>query len=175
MAAHSGETWGKMTNSVTTRPASGDDAALLAELFQVLFAHYRGDAAPGPAAIARHVAHDILPSGCEIVIAEQDGRAIGIATFAVLYPGPRLGGQLTMKDLFVRKEARGAGVGQALLRHLAGVAVARGCLRLDWTAETDNASALSFYDRLGARRVTEKVYYRVDGDLLQQWAAGAGT
>jgi GNAT superfamily N-acetyltransferase len=164
-----------MTNSVTTRPASADDAALLGELFQALFAHYWGDAAPEPAAIARHVAQDILPSGCEIAIAEQDGRAVGIATFAVLYPGPGLGGQLTMKDLFVRKEARGAGAGHALLRYLAGVAIERGCLRLDWTAETDNEGALAFYDRLGARRVTEKVYYRLDGALLKQWAAGTST
>jgi ribosomal protein S18 acetylase RimI-like enzyme len=158
--------------SITVRPASADDAAQLAELFHELFVHYWGDAAPGPTEMARHVSRDVLPSGCEIAIAERGGRAVGLATFAVLYPGPGLGGQVTMKDLFVRDEARGTGAGRALLQHLARVAIERGCLRLDWTAETDNPAALAYYDRLGARRVAEKVYYRVDGDGLKRWADG---
>jgi GNAT superfamily N-acetyltransferase len=158
--------------SITVRPAGADDAAQLAELFHVLFVHYWGDAAPDPTEMARHVSRDVLPSGCEIAIAERDGRAVGLATFAVLYPGPGLGGEVTMKDLFVRDEARGTGAGRALLQYLARVALTRGCLRLDWTAETDNPAALAFYDRLGARRVTEKVYYRLDEDQLKRWADG---
>jgi ribosomal protein S18 acetylase RimI-like enzyme len=58
-----------------------------------------------------------------------------------------------------------------MLEYLARLAVSRGCVRLDWTAETSNPRALAFYDRLGARRVTEKIYFRVDGDMLQKWAA----
>jgi GNAT superfamily N-acetyltransferase len=156
--------------STIVRPASTEDAALLTELFDEMFVHYWGDAAPDRNEIAQHVTRDILPSGCEIVIAEREGRAVGLATFAVLYPGPGLGGQLTMKDLFVCKEARSGGAGRALLQYLARVAMERGCLRLDWTTEIDNEGALTFYDRLGARRVPEKVYYRVDGNMLKQWA-----
>lgn len=156
--------------SIIVRPASTEDTALLGELFHDLFVHYWGDTAPDSIEMARHVTRDILPSGCEIVIAECGGRAVGLATFAVLYPGPGLGGQMTMKDLFVWDDARGTGAGRAMLQHLAGIALARGCLRLDWTAEIDNPTALAFYDRLGAHRVTEKVYYRVDGDKLRQWA-----
>ena len=56
------------------------------------------------------------------------------------------------------------------MRFLAQLAIKRGCVRLDWTAETDNVAALSFYDRLGARRVTEKVYFRFDGEALAAFA-----
>jgi len=56
------------------------------------------------------------------------------------------------------------------MRFLARLAVERDCVRLDWTAETDNGAALSFYDRLGARRVAEKVYFRFDGDALAAFA-----
>jgi ribosomal protein S18 acetylase RimI-like enzyme len=160
-----------MAASPTIRLANYDDAAALTHLIHAMMVHYWGAEAPDRAAVARHVTGDILPSGCEALLAERDGEAIAIATFAVLYPGPGLGGQLTMKDLFVMDAARGSGVGQALLTHLARLAVARGCLRLDWTTELDNPRALAFYDRLGARRVEEKVYYRIDGDALKAWAA----
>jgi GNAT superfamily N-acetyltransferase len=110
---------------------------------------------------------------CEIALAEQDGHAVGLATFAVLYPAPGLGGQLFMKDLFTLAEARGQGVGQTLMRFLAQLAVERRCVRLDWTAETDNPGALAFYDRLGAARVAEKVYYRCEGETLRQLAASS--
>jgi ribosomal protein S18 acetylase RimI-like enzyme len=161
---------GSMASSPTIRLANDGDAAALTHLIHAMMTHYWGADTPDRAAVAHHVTRDILPSGCEALLAERDGEAIAIATFAVLYPGPGLGGQLTMKDLFVVDEARGSGIGQALLRHLARLAVERGCLRLDWTAELDNPRALAFYDRLGARRVTEKVYYRVDGDALKAWA-----
>jgi len=159
-----------MTLPLNIRLAGKDDAVALTELFHTMFAHYWGADAPSRPDVARHISCDVLPSGCEIVIAEREGQAIGLATFAVLYPGPGLGGQLTMKDLFVLDHARDAGVGRALLTHLARIAVERGCLRLDWTGETSNPRALAYYDALGATRVTEKVYFRVDGDALKDWA-----
>src|SRR3546814_3071634 len=39
---------------------------------------------------------------------------------------------LYLEDLYVTPEARGVGVGAALLRHLAGVALDRGCGRFEW-------------------------------------------
>jgi hypothetical protein len=53
------------------------------------------------------------------------------------------------------------------------IAIERSCGRFDWTAETGNHDALGFYDRLGARRVEEKVYYRFDGEALKG-SRGAG-
>ena len=88
---------------------------------------------------------------------------------------PRLGkcyGVLFLKDLYTGADARGAGVGETLMRYLARLAVERGCERFDWTAETNNPRAMAFYDRLGARRVTDKVYYRFDGDALTAFADG---
>ena len=89
----------------------------------------------------------------------------------MLYPAPGPGGQLFMKDLFTLAGSRGQGVGRALMGFVARLAARRGCVRFDWTAETDNPEALAFYDRLGAGRVAEKVYYRFDGETLQQFAA----
>jgi len=158
---------------VEVRIAGDADREVLARLFYAVEAHYSGEQAPTREAVARHVGETILTCRtCEIAIAEMDGRAVGLATFGVLYPAPGLGGHFLMKDLFTVAEARGQGVGRALLRFLARLAIERRCVRLDWTAETDNPAALSFYDRLGARRVTEKVYFRFDGEALAAFANG---
>jgi len=160
---------------IDVRLAAPADREQLVALFHAMEVHYWGAAAPSQAAMARHVDEAVLAfRSCEIALAERAGRAVGLATFAVLYPAPGLGGQLFMKDLFALAEARGQGVGRALMRFLASLAVERGCVRFDWTAETDNPKALSFYDRLGAGRVAEKVYYRFEGDSLRRLAVPKG-
>jgi GNAT superfamily N-acetyltransferase len=159
---------------VTCRLATTADRAAVADLFHLCDRHYMGDKAPSPERIADYVRTQVLTPDptVEILLAEADRRAIGFASFALLYPGPNLGAQLYMKDLFVPEAARSRGVGLSLLRALAKIAVARGCSRLDWTAEDHNPRALAFYDRIGARRVTEKVYFRFDGETLKDFAEG---
>ena len=159
-------------SGIRIRLAGPGDAAALAELFYAVDRHYWGAAAPTPAAMAEHVRQRVLgATSCEIALAEIDGQAVGLATFAILYPAPGPSGQLFMKDLFTLAAARGRGVGHALMAFLARLALERGCGRVDRTAETDNPEALAFYDRLGARRVEEKVYFRVDGEALKALAA----
>jgi GNAT superfamily N-acetyltransferase len=153
------------------RLAGAGDEAILAALFHAVDLHYWGAAAPSRETMAEHVRRNVVGArSCEIAIAELEGRPVGLATFAVLYPAPGPAGQLFMKDLFTLAEARGRGVGQALMGFLAGLALERGCTRFDWTAETDNPEALAFYDRLGARRVAEKIYYRFEGKALRALA-----
>lgn len=159
--------------AVDVRLAARADRDELVRLFHAIDVHYRGEAAPSREAMASHIDAAVLaPWSCEIAIAEQRGHAVGLATFAVLYPAPGLGGQLFMKDLFTHATARGQGICHALMGFLARLAVERGCVRFDWTAETDNPEALAFYGRLGARRVAEKVYYRFAGETLRQFAEG---
>ena len=159
---------------IRCRLATVADAAAVAELFYLCDRHYWGEAAPTREAMAGHVRDRVLAAtaSIEILLAEADGQATGFASFAVLYPGPALGGQLFLKDLFVPEAQRGGGIGLVLLRHLAKLAIERGCVRLDWNAEDFNPRALAFYDRIGARRVADKVYYRFDGERLRDFAAG---
>jgi GNAT superfamily N-acetyltransferase len=77
---------------------------------------------------------------------------------------------LYLEDLYVRPAFRGRGVGRALLSHLAGIAVARGCGRFEWQVLDWNRSAREFYELLGARPVTGWTSYRVTGDALQRLA-----
>ena len=74
--------------------------------------------------------------------------------------------------LFVRPEARGQGVGTALLRAVAKTAVDRGCGRLEWSVLDWNEPALGFYRSLGAEAMDQWTVHRVTGAALAKLAAG---
>ena len=71
-----------------------------------------------------------------------------------------------LEDLYVRQKFRGQGCGEALLRHLASIALARGCGRLEWSVLDWNQRAIDFYKSLGAVPMSEWTIYRVTGDAL---------
>ncbi len=158
--------------TIDTRLAGAADAAVVAALFLETTRHYWGER-PDDAADSRRAADRLLGDGAgsRLLLAFRGGEPVGYASFAILQPGPSEHGVLFMKDLFVRAQARGDGLGETLMRHLAGLAVDLGCRRLDWTAESDNPRAIAFYDGLAASRVVEKVYFRLAGDRLATFAA----
>ena len=77
---------------------------------------------------------------------------------------------LYLEDLYVAPAARGRGVGAALLRHLAGVALDRGCARLEWAVLDWNVDAIAFYRAMGALGQDEWTVLRVSGDALTRLA-----
>jgi GNAT superfamily N-acetyltransferase len=87
-----------------------------------------------------------------------------------LFPAARCTPALFLKDLFVSAGARSRGVGLALMRAVARLAVDRGCSRINWNTARDNAGALAFYARLGARPWDDVVSLRVDGAALARLA-----
>jgi GNAT superfamily N-acetyltransferase len=106
----------------------------------------------------------------EAVIAEEDGAAVGFALFFhnfSTWTGRR---GLYLEDLYVKPEARGAGVGRALLGHLARIAVARGCGRFEWSVLDWNADAIAFYRKIRATGLEDWTVQRVSGDALLRLA-----
>jgi len=76
-----------------------------------------------------------------------------------------------LEDLYVRPEFRGAGVGRALLVHLAGLAKERSCGRLEWSVLDWNEPAIGFYRGIGASPVSGWTVYRLTGEALENLAA----
>jgi GNAT superfamily N-acetyltransferase len=110
--------------------------------------------------------------GAEVVIAELDGRPVGFALFFHNFSTFLARRGLYLEDLFVRPEARGHGVGRALLEHLARIAVERGCGRFEWSVLDWNEPAIRFYEALGARKMEDWRIFRVTGEALRELAAG---
>ena len=57
-----------------------------------------------------------------------------------------------------------------MLRHLAGIALDRGCARFEWSVLDWNADAIAFYRALGAVGMEEWTVQRVSGDALRRLA-----
>jgi GNAT superfamily N-acetyltransferase len=108
----------------------------------------------------------------EAVIAELDGAPVGMALFFHNFSTWTGWRGLYLEDLYVTPEARGAGVGKALLRRLAAVAVERGCTRFEWSVLDWNEKARAFYEVMGAEPMSEWTVHRVSGDALRRLAGG---
>jgi GNAT superfamily N-acetyltransferase len=105
----------------------------------------------------------------EAVVAESGAQVVGFALFFTNFstflgkPG------LYLEDLYVQPAQRGAGIGQALLRHLAALANQRGCGRFEWSVLDWNVDAIRFYKRMGATLLPEWRICRVTGEALRDF------
>lgn len=106
----------------------------------------------------------------EAVIAEGPAGPVGFALFFHNFSTWKGRRGLYLEDLYVTPDARGTGVGAALLRHLAGLAIDRGCARFEWSVLDWNEGAIRFYRTLGAVGLEDWTVQRVDGDALRQLA-----
>jgi GNAT superfamily N-acetyltransferase len=93
----------------------------------------------------------LAPSGDGMLIgAWRDGELLGYAclywTFTSLVPAEIV----LMTDLYVVPEARGGGIGRALIEASAAVARERGAHQLQWVTAPDNRIARRLYDTTGA-------------------------
>ena len=157
--------------TVTIRRASCSDLPLIAALIRELADYER---------LADEVRFDEAQLGehlfgarpmAEVVIGEIAGVAQGFALFFHNFSTFEGAPGIYLEDLFVRPEARGGGLGKALLAHLAGLAVERGCARIEWSVLDWNEPAIVFYRKLGARPLDQWTVMRVDGAALAELAA----
>lgn len=108
----------------------------------------------------------------EVQLAFLDETPVGFALYFSNYSTFLARSGVYLEDLFVVPEARGLGVGEALLRKVAAVAVERGAGRLEWSVLDWNKPAIDFYRRLGANPMSDWTTFRVDGAALQALGTG---
>jgi len=109
----------------------------------------------------------------EALIAELDGRTVGMATFFPTFPtfvGRR---GLYLEDIFVRENHRHQGIGNALFRELGRLAMERNYARIEWSTLLWNTAAIEFYESLGAEPNHAWTMYRLSGEWIKRLADGA--
>ncbi|MCU1733049.1 MULTISPECIES: GNAT family N-acetyltransferase [unclassified Pseudomonas] len=111
-------------------------------------------------------------SSAKALICERDGQAIGFAVYFFSYSTWLGRNGIYLEDLYVTPHSRGTGAGKLLLRHLAQVACANDCGRLEWSVLDWNQPAIDFYLSIGAQPQDEWVRYRMEGDTLRNFAQG---
>jgi len=106
----------------------------------------------------------------EVLIAYLGGEPAGFALYFHNY-STWLGKRgIYLEDLFVKPPFRKHGVGFALLRELARIAIDRDCGRVDWAVLNWNDLAISFYKQIGAKLMNEWSTFRLTGDALARVA-----
>lgn len=148
------------------RPATPADVPLILHLVRELAEFERE---PDKVVATEPLLQDALfgpHPAAEAVIAELGGKPVGMALFFHNFSTWTGWRGLYLEDLYVTPEARGAGVGKALLKHLAALAVARGCTRFEWSVLDWNEKAIAFYRSMGALPMEEWTVYRVTGEAL---------
>ena len=108
-----------------------------------------------------------------VLIAETGGEPVGFALFFHNFSTFLGRAGIYLEDLYVRPSARGRGVGRALLRRLAAIALEEGCGRLEWWCLDWNEPSIRFYRSLGAEAMEDWTVYRIAGATLRELAQGA--
>jgi ribosomal protein S18 acetylase RimI-like enzyme len=81
------------------------------------------------------------------IVAERDGRVIGIANYLLHENVSALAPTCYLQDLFVDPEDRGAGTGKALIDWLVAEMTAQGWSSLYWHTRENNYRARGLYDK----------------------------
>ncbi len=106
------------------------------------------------------------------VLSEANGEAIGYAAWYFTFRTFSCRPDLFVEDVYVEPGWRGRGVGLALFRHMARVARAENCVRMEWHVLNWNEPAIRFYDRIGARSPTDWMVKQLSGPSLVALAGG---
>lgn len=107
-----------------------------------------------------------------LFVASEGEKLVGYALYFFTYSSFLAKPTLYLEDLYVMSDYRKRGAGRALLGRLVREAVSRGCGRMEWAVLTWNERAMRFYEKLGARRMSDWYVYRLDEAALGRLASG---
>ncbi len=110
-----------------------------------------------------------------VLIAELNQQPAGFAFFFYHYSTWLGRAGIFLEDLFVRPEFRGQGIGKALLRRVAQIALQENCYGVRWEVLDWNTSAIKFYESLDVKSRKEWLSMKITGEALQRLASGAAS
>lgn len=160
-----------MTAQVTIRRATPDDAGEVLMLVRELAEYERlRDRVVADEPLVRAALSGEVPAA-RALLAEAGGEVAGFALYFANFSTFIARQGLYLEDLYVRPRWRGTGAGRRLMAAVAAEAAAAGAQRLDWAVLDWNAPAIGFYERLGAKPLSDWRVYRLEGPALSRLAA----
>lgn len=156
--------------SVVIREANRSDSSLILRFVKELASYEKAE--HEVIATEASIENSIFGEGSstQALICEKDGAPIGFAVYFFNYSTWLGKHGLYLEDLYVTNTERGSGAGKALLKHLAKIAVEKGCGRFEWSVLDWNEPAIKFYQSLGAKPKTEWLGYQLTGANLHALA-----
>lgn len=83
------------------------------------------------------------------IVAEQEGKIIGLCLFSIRFSGWRGAPGVFINDLYVDKTVRTSGLGKKLLHKTAEKGFLKGCKFLQLDVDIKNKNAINFYSHIG--------------------------
>jgi GNAT superfamily N-acetyltransferase len=160
-------------NDLHIRPVAEEDVEVLFDLILELAAYEKlTDKVSGDAEVLRRSLFE--QRAAEALLLEAQDEIVGYAIFFTTFSTFECRSGIWLEDVYVRPEHRRGGIGRAVIEHLAALALERGYVRLEWVALDWNEPALSFYAKLGARRLDDWKILRLERDGIRRLAKQAG-
>jgi GNAT superfamily N-acetyltransferase len=160
-------------NDLQIRPVGEDDVEVLFDLILELASYEKlADKVGGDAEVLRRSLFE--ERAAEALLLEAREEIVGYAIFFTTFSSFECRSGIWLEDVYVRPEHRRGGIGEAVMEHLAALALERGHVRLEWVALDWNEPALNFYDKLGARRLDDWKVLRLESDGIRRLAGGRG-
>jgi ribosomal protein S18 acetylase RimI-like enzyme len=104
------------------------------------------------------------------LVAEEGGKVIGYLLYDFGYDSDNAVRNLHVVDLYIERGARRKRAGTAVMKAAAEIAVEAGGAELVWSVYNLNNLAASFYEKLGAERITEVFFMKLRADRLKSGA-----
>jgi GNAT superfamily N-acetyltransferase len=106
----------------------------------------------------------------EVIFAMVEDKEVGFALFFHNFSTFLGRSGLYLEDLYVMPDYRHQGIGTAMFKELARIALARECGRMEWWCLDWNQASINFYKSLGAEAMEDWTVYRLSGDTLHRLA-----
>jgi GNAT superfamily N-acetyltransferase len=159
-----------MTAELHIVPAAESDLPFILELIRALADYEKLTAAcVANEAKLRETLFGPKPSA-EVLLAYWGAECAGFAVYFATYSTFLAQSGMYLEDIFVKPHLRGKGIGSALLKYVAKIAVERNCGRMEWEVLDWNKPSIEFYKKLGAVPMDDWTKYRLTGDSLKHVA-----
>lgn len=163
------------TPRITVRPATANDTSVILGFIRALAEYEKlTHACIATEELLQEHLFGAHPAA-QVLLAELNGNPVGFALFFGTFSTFLARPGIYLEDLFVISEARGQGVGKALLTALAQIAVQRQYGRLEWAVLDWNDPAIGFYKKLGAVALDDWTTFRLTGETLERLACNVSS
>jgi GNAT superfamily N-acetyltransferase len=148
--AHRG-TQEQVAMTVSIRPVTPGDRARWEPLFQGYLAFYKTSLPASTIDLTWSRFFDGIEPVHALVAEDADGRLVGMVHYLYHRNTWMVGPVCYLQDLFTAPEARGRGVGRALIEAVYAAAKAAGSPRVYWTTHETNSHAMLLYDKVAEK------------------------
>lgn len=145
------------TQALVIRLCEPDDTPLIVPMIQAQVAA-SGRQAPDPDALSELVHALLSTQFSDFLLAEQDGRTIGILQINYRLSTWEVGPYAAIEDFYLVAEARGQGVGTRMLDYACARAEARNCQFIQAALRPNDTAARRLYEAFEFRSAAQNLW-----------------